>query len=129
MADIQERSAPALMGDLVGHVAELVRKEIQLLRAEMNEKTAQAVVALGSIAAALVIAIASLNVLAAALVAALTKAGIPAAWSAVIVGAGLAILAFFVARGGINSLKASSLAPERTARAAMRDAEMVKEKM
>ncbi len=129
MADIQDRSAPALMGDLVTHVTELVRKEIQLLRAELNEKTTQVAVALGSIAAGVIIAITALNVLAAALVAALTNAGIPGAWSAVIVGVVLAVVAFLVARGGISALKASSLAPDRTARAAMRDAEMVKEKM
>lgn len=129
MADLQDRSAPALVGDLVGHVTELVRKEIQLLRAEMNEKTTKAGLALGSIAAGVVIAIAALNVLAAALVAALTNAGIPAAWSAVIVGAVLAVVAFLVARGGFASLKASNLVPERTARSAGRDAEMIREKM
>jgi hypothetical protein len=129
MADIQDRSAPALMGDLVTHVTELVRKEMQLLRAELNEKTTQVFVALGSIVAGVVIAITALNVLAAALVAALTNAGIPAAWSAVIVGVVLAVVAFLVARGGISALQASSLAPDRTARAAMRDAEMLKEKV
>jgi hypothetical protein len=129
MADVQDRSAPALMGDLVTHVTELVRKEIQLLRAELNEKTTQVVVALGSIVAGVIIAITALNVLAAALVAALTNAGIPGAWSAVIVGVVLAVGAFLVARGGISALKASNLAPDRTARAAMRDADMVKEKM
>lgn len=129
MADVQERSAPALMGDLVTHVTELVRKEIQLLRAELSEKTTQAVVALGSIVAGVIIAITALNVLAAALVAALTNAGIPGAWSAVIVGVALVIVAFVVARSGIAALKASSLAPDRTARAAMRDAEMVREKV
>jgi hypothetical protein len=129
MSETQERSAPALMGDLVSHVTELIRKEIQLFRAEMNEKANQVVVALGSIVAGVVIALTALNVLAAALVAALTEAGIPAAWSAVIVGIVLAVVAFIMARTGIAALKASSLAPDRTARAASRDATMVKEKM
>jgi len=129
MDDLEHRSAPALVGDLVNHVTELVRKEIQLLRAEMSEKSTQAVVALGSIAAALVIAITALNVLAAALVAALTNAGIPATWSAVIVGVALAVVAAILANRGIASLKAQNLAPERTARAAVRDTAMVREKM
>ncbi len=128
MAD-QERSATALVGDLVSQVTELVRKEIQLFRAEMNEKTNQAAIAIGSIAAGGVIAIVALNVLAVALVAALTNLGIPAAWSAIIVGVVLAIVAYIAARSGINNLKASSLAPERTARSASRDATMVKEKI
>ena len=75
------------------------------------------------------IAITALNVLAAALVAALTNAGIPAPWSAVIVGVGLAVIAYVMARKGIENLKAGSLAPERTTRAAARDVSMVKEKI
>ena len=129
MPDNLERSTPALMGDLLGHLTELLRKEIQLLRAEMSDKTTQAVVAAGTILAAGVIALTALNVLAAALVAALAKAGIPGAWSAVIVGGGLALVALVLGNRGIHALKASSLAPERTARAAARDASMIKEKI
>ncbi len=125
----EDRSTPALMGDLIESVTQLVRKEIQLFRAEMGEKATQAMVAAGSILAAGVIALTALNVLAAALVAALAKAGIPGPWSAVIVGGVLAIIAYVLARKGINDLKASNLAPERTARAAARDATMVKEKI
>ena len=129
MPEANERSTPALMGDLVESVTQLVRKEVQLLRAEVGEKTTQAMVAAGSVLAAGVIALTALNVLAAALVAALTQAGIPGAWSAVIVGVVLAIIAYVLASRGISDLKASSLAPERTARAAARDANMVKEKI
>ena len=129
MLEPQDRSTPALVGDLLEHVTELVRKEIQLFRAEMSDKATQAMVAAGSVLAAAVVGLTVLNVLAAALVAALTKAGIPGAWSAVIVGAGLAIIAFVMAKKGIDNLKASSLAPERTARAAARDVTMVKEKV
>ena len=94
MADPQERSTPGLMADLLDQVTQLLRKEVQLFRAEMSDKATQAMVAAGSILAAVVVAITALNVLAAALVAALAKAGIPGAWSAVIVGVGLAIIAF-----------------------------------
>ena len=111
MRDNDERSAPSLVGDLIGHVSELFRKEIQLLRAELSEKSTQAVVALGSIAAGLVVGLTALNVLAAALVVALERAGIPAGWSALIVGGVLAIIAFVLVRGGIAALKATNLAP------------------
>jgi Putative Actinobacterial Holin-X, holin superfamily III len=129
MKETSERSAPALVGDLVGHVTELFRKEIQLLRAELNEKSNQAIAAIGSIAAGLVVTLTALNVLAAALVVALERTGIPGAWSALIVGGGLAIIAFFLVRGGIAALKASSLAPDRTARALSRDAALAREQM
>ena len=98
MADPQERSTPALMADLLDQVTQLVRKEVQLFRAEMSDKATQAVVAAGSILAAAVVAITALNVLAGALVVALADAGIPAPWSAVIVGVVLAIVAFLMAK-------------------------------
>jgi hypothetical protein len=129
MNDTRERSAPSLVGDLVNHVSELFRKEIQLLRAELNEKSTQAVTAIGSIAAGLVVGLTALNVLAAALVVALERAGVPAGWSALIVGVVLAVIAFVLVRGGIAALKATSLAPERTTRAVTRDAQMAKEQM
>jgi hypothetical protein len=129
MKDIGERSAPALVGDLVGHISELVRKEVQLLRAELNEKSTQVMTALGSIAAGLVVALTALNVLAAAIVVALERAGIPGSWSALIVGGVLAVVAFFLVRGGMAALKASNLAPDRTARALSRDAAMAKEQL
>ncbi|HYI82787.1 MAG TPA: phage holin family protein [Acetobacteraceae bacterium] len=129
MAEPQDRSTPGLMADLLDQVTQLLRKEVQLFRAEMGDKATQAMIAAGSILAAAVIAITALNVLAAALVAALTNAGIPAPWAAVIVGVGLAVIAYVMARKGIENLKAGSLAPERTTRAAARDVSMVKEKI
>jgi Putative Actinobacterial Holin-X, holin superfamily III len=122
-----ERSAPALVGDLIAHVGDLFRKELQLFRAEMNEKSSQAMVALGSIAAGLVVAIVALNVLAAALVVAIEAAGIPGGWAALIVGGVLAIIAFALARGGLAGLKGTNLAPGRTTQSVQRDAEMAKE--
>ena len=109
MADPLDRSTPGLMADLLDQVTQLLRKEVQLFRAEMSDKATQAAIAAGSILAAVVVAIAALNVLAAALVAALANAGIPGAWSAVIVGAALAIIAFVMAKKGIDNLKAGSL--------------------
>ena len=77
MADPLERSTPGLMADLLDQVTQLVRKEVQLFRAEMNDKATQAVVAAGSILAAVVVAITALNVLAAALVAGLRRPASP----------------------------------------------------
>ncbi|TPE51670.1 phage holin family protein [Amaricoccus solimangrovi] len=129
MPEEQERATPLLIGDLVTHVTELVRKEIQLFRAETEEKATQVMVAVGSLAAALAIALTALNVLAAALVAAITDAGLNASWSAIIVGVVFAIIAYVLANRGMSNLKATSLAPRRTVRATTRDAEMVKGKM
>jgi hypothetical protein len=122
------RSAPALIGDLITHVTELFRKEMLLLRAELNEKGNQVITAAGMIAGALVLAITALNVLAAALVAAIAEF-IDAGWAALIVGVVLALIAFAMASSGKNMLKTANLAPRRTTDSLSRDAAMAKERV
>jgi len=127
-SDLDNRSAPALIGDLITHVTELFRKEMMLLRAELNEKGNQVMTAVGMIAGALVLAITALNVLAAALVAALAEF-MDGGWAALIVGVLLAAVAYFMASGGIKNLKTANLTPRRTAEAVSRDATMAKERV
>lgn len=128
MDDQARKSAPNLVGDLVGNVSELVRKEIQLLRAEMSEKTTQAFTAAGMIVSGIVIVLVALIVLTFALVAALANAGMGPGWSALLVGVGYTIFASMLISKGVKDLKASNLAPDRTATSLSRDANMVKEK-
>jgi lipopolysaccharide export LptBFGC system permease protein LptF len=122
------RSAPALIGDLITHVTELFRKEMLLLRAELNEKGNQVMTAAGMIAGALVLALVALNVLAAALVAALAEF-IEGGWAALIVGVVLAAIAYFMLSGGMKNLKTANLTPRRTAESLSRDATMAKERV
>lgn len=121
------KTTGGLLSDALTHVSALVRSEVDLARAEVNENIRSAGVAIGMIAAALVVAIAAFNVLLAALVSALTEAGIPAGWSALIVGVIFAVIAYVMANKGMNDLKLSSLAPSRTAKNVRRDAQAVKE--
>lgn len=123
-----DRSAPALIGDLISHVTELFRKEMLLLRAELNEKGNQVMTAIGMVAGALVLAITALNVLAAALVAALAEF-MAGGWAALIVGAVLALIAYLMANSGMNSLKTANLTPRRTAESLSKDATMAKERV
>ncbi len=129
MNNMNEKSAPALVGDLINDVTGLFKKEIQLLRSEVSEKASQAAVALGLIVGAIVVALVALNVLAAALVVAIQNWGIAPGWAALIVGLALAVIAFAMAKKGSTDLKASKLAPEKTVRAVERDADMAKEKV
>ena len=121
------RSIPELLGDLSGNVSTLMRKEIQLARAETSEKMSQAMVAVGSILAGAVLALAALIVLLQALVIALTNAGIPAGWSALIVGVIVAGIAYALAQKGANDLKTGNLVPERTIDSLKQDAQTLKE--
>ncbi len=123
----QMKSAGGLLTDALSHVSALVRKEVDLARAELQENLHSTGAAVGMIVGAVVIVLTALNVLCAALVAALTEAGIPGPWSALIVGGALAAAAYILAKKGIDNLKLSSLAPTRTAENVKRDAQVVKE--
>ena len=127
MSTEPNKSAGSLLSDALTHVSALVRSEVDLARAEVNENLQSAGVAIGMIVGAIVVALTALNVLTAALVAALTEAGIPAGWSALIVGVIFAIVAYVMLKQGTNDLKLSSLAPTRTAKNVKRDAQAVKE--
>ncbi len=123
-----DRSAPALVGDLINQTTELFRKEIQLLRAELSEKSSQATTAAGMILGGAVVGLVALNVLAAALVAALANI-MDGGWAALIVGVVLAIVAYIMANKGISDLKMSNLTPDRTAHSVSKDAQMAKGKV
>jgi hypothetical protein len=127
MSTETHKSTGGLLSDALAHISALLRNEVDLARAEVDENLKSAAVALGLLVGAIVIALTALNVLVAALVAALTEAGIEAGWAALIVGVVLAVIAFGMAYKGINDLKLSSLAPTRTARNVKRDARAVKE--
>ncbi|MFX0544445.1 phage holin family protein [Roseovarius sp. S1116L3] len=127
MSDPNKKSTSDMLSDALTHVSSLVRKEVDLARAEVSENLNRAAVALGLIVGAVVVALTALNVLSAALVAALTEAGLDAGWSALIVGVVFAIIAFVMAGKGMNDLKLSSLAPSRTATNVKRDATAIKD--
>lgn len=121
------KSPTSLLGDALSHVSSLIRKEVDLARAEVDQNLNRAGVAIGMIVAAGIVAITALNVLTGALVAALTEAGIGAGWSALIVGVVFGIIAAIMLKKGTSDLKLSSLAPSRTLKNVQRDADTVKE--
>lgn len=123
----QNKGTTGLISEVLTHVSNLVRKEVDLARAEVSENVSRAGVAIGLLAGALIVALVALNVLAAALVAAIAELGLDAGWAALIVGGVLAIVAFAMVSKGTKDLKLSSLAPSRTAKNVRRDATVVKE--
>ena len=121
------RDTPTLVGEALTQVSNLVRGELDLFRAEIDENVRRAVVAVGLIVAAIVLALVALNVLSAAMVAALINLGIPDGWAALIVGVVLAVIGFAMLSKGVSDLKLNALAPSRTAKNVRRDTDAVKE--
>jgi ABC-type uncharacterized transport system permease subunit len=121
------KSAAGLLSDAIAHMSALVRKEVDLARAEVSENMSRAGIAVGFLAGALVIALTALNVLAAALFAGLAETRLAPGWSALIVGIVLGIIAFALAMKAKNDLTLSSIAPTRTAKNVQRDAQALKE--
>lgn len=121
------RTPTNILSDVMNNASRLVRREVDLARAEVDENLRQAAVAIGLIVAAIVILLVALNVLAGALVAAITELGVPAGWSALLVGGVFAVIAILMLLKGKNDLSATSLAPTKSARNLRRDAMAVKE--
>ncbi|MCW8086671.1 phage holin family protein [Sabulicella glaciei] len=130
MRENTERSVADLLGDLVDQTTTLVRKEVQLARAELGEKAGQVSSAVISLGAGMVLAIGALIALTQAAIAALVEyAGLSATVSALIVAAVLALIGFLVVRGGIATLRSFNITPDRTATQLSRDAQVVKEQV
>lgn len=116
MAEPREKTPVELIGELGQELGDLYRKELDLLRAEMDEKIGELLTAGGMIVASLVLAVTALNVLTFALIAGLQNLGLGAGWSAVLVAAALAGLALALALIGARNLRMSNLLPKRTLR-------------
>lgn len=121
------RSTADLISSAFQHVNGLVRGEITLAKAELQESLRHMMAGVGMIAAAAVMIVTALNVFAAAIVAGLTELGLHPGWAALVTGV------FFLIAGGIlwligrSALDPEKLMPTRTARNVRRDAETVKE--
>lgn len=126
MTDKTEHSTTTLISEAMSHVSSLVRSEVDLARAEIDQNIKRAATAVGLLIAALVVAITALNVLTGAIVAGLAEAGMEPGWAAFTVGVAFAAIAFFLVQKGTNDLKLSSIAPTRTAENVKRDAHAVK---
>jgi hypothetical protein len=124
----EDRPIGSLISDLTQQVTDLVRKEVQLLRAEVSDKARQAGRGVGEIAAGGVCLLAALLILLQALVVALAEL-IGPAWAALAVGVGVALLGVLLLQMGQRSLKASHLAPERTSEQLRHDADMARDSL
>lgn len=123
------RAVSELFGDALDQFSNLIRSEIQLARAEISAKTAQALVALGLLAGAAVVLIPGLVLLLMALSAFLVELGVRPSVGHLLAGLLGALIAAVLAWAGLNRLRAENLIPSRTINQLQRDAAAAREHM
>jgi hypothetical protein len=124
------RGVGELLGDAVTQLSTLFRKEVQLARAEMGEKVAEAGGAIPGIAGGAALGLGALVLLLMAAAAGVSRLfDLAAGWGLLIVGVLAAVVGYALIRGGIAKLKATNLTPHRTAEQLSRDAQAAKEQV
>ena len=118
------------LGKIIGNIAidvgDLVRGEIRLARAEIDQKLDRLIVAALWVIGGAFVTFAGLVVLIQAAAVALSH--VMAVWAAfLIVGLLIVVVGGLLARSGIAMLSLSNLAPKRTAASLRKDANLVKE--
>jgi xanthine/uracil permease len=122
------RSIPELISTLTGDLANLVRKEGELVRAEVSEKIHQAAKAGQSLSIGAALLLGGFLVLLQALVLALSKLMDPL-WASIVVGLTVGLIGYSVIKGAMKKVRPSELAPDRSARQIQKDAQFVKEQV
>lgn len=124
----EERSIGELFGELTQDMTLLVRQEIQLARAELEQKTAFMGRNLATMGTGGFVAHVGVLALAGALILFLADVvGITAWVSALIVGGVLAITGYLILKRGLRSLKQTDLTPRRTVETLKDDVQWAKE--
>ncbi len=121
----RKRSLFALIGDLPGLLADLVRQEIELLKAELANKAKQAGVGIGLIIVAGGFAVSAVGVFTAAGILALAQV-LPPWAAALIVGGVLLAGAAILIAAGVAQLKKSSTAPSESMASIKKDVSAIK---
>ncbi len=123
-----DQPVTTLMSDLINGVSTLIRQELRLAQAESSEKLSQVMTGLVSLMVGLLVAFCGLLILLQALVLALSNI-MPPTYASLLVGGGVALLAFILIQQGQSRVKLDNLAPERTMKAMREDREMVMDKV
>ena len=122
------RSVAALLSDLAGETSMLVRQEIALFKAELNEKLAQIGLGAGALAAGGVIAFSGWLALLAAAILGLSHVLAP--WlSALIIGVFVLAIGVGLALFGKSRLKANALVPRRTLNSLREDEAWIRDRV
>jgi hypothetical protein len=128
MSDADARSIPEIISDVTGDLANLVRKESELVRTEMSEKIADAARAGVSMSLGAGLLLGSFLCLLAAAVIGLGHV-MDVGWAALLVGVVVGLFGYTLVRGAAKKFQPSALAPDRTTRQIQKDAQLVKEQV
>jgi Putative Actinobacterial Holin-X, holin superfamily III len=124
----QERSVGELFGQLTQDLGLLVRQEAQLAKTEMQAKVSRATSNLVSLATGGIVALLGALALTAALILLLVDPiGLDPWLAALLVGAVLAGVGYFMLQGGLRDLKQIDPAPRRTVESIKEDIQVAKE--
>ncbi len=116
------QTVPELLTSLLTQLAELMRTEGQLARAEISEKMTLATTGLGLIVGGAILLMPALVVLLEAAVAALVENGLAPYWSALAIGGGCFIIGLILLLIGVRWLRAGKFIPDKTINQLQRDA-------
>ena len=122
------RSLAELISALTSDLADLVRKESELVRAEVSEKISQAAGAGALLGIGAALLLGAFLVLLQALVLALAKVMDPL-WASILVGLAAAAAGYALIRSAANKVKPAAMAPDRSVRQLSKDADMVKDQV
>lgn len=130
MAQVRdERSLGDLFSDLSRETTTLVRKEVQLAKAELTQSATEAARGIGMLVAGGAVAYAGLLFLLLAIVFGLIQAGWDAWVSALVVGLVVVAIGAILVLRARESLKPANLAPRRTVETLKEDQEWAKEQI
>lgn len=125
-----------LISKLIGDVSDLIFKETELIRSEVNDKITQLQSGVGKMAAGAVVLLVALMVLADALVMAVAvllgtaqASGDKTGLASMIVGGVFAAIGAFLVRSGAGDIRPMNLKPDRTAMQVRRDRDLARDQM
>jgi membrane protein implicated in regulation of membrane protease activity len=116
------RTVPELFTSVMSQLADLMRTEGQLARAEISEKMTLVATGLGLIVGGAILLMPALVVLLEAAVAALVENGMAPYWSALVIGGACFALGLILLLIGARWLRAGKLMPDKTIHQLQRDA-------
>jgi putative superfamily III holin-X len=121
------RSIPELFGDAIEQLGKLVQNEVQLARAEISQKAAQAAMGAAYVGAAAILCIPVLVLLLMALALWLIQMGFSPVSAHLLAAAAGALVSVLLGIVGLNRLKPENLTPNVTLRQVKRDVAAAKE--